>query len=130
MDGSSTLKTAKTIEPSPPRERMPRGVWLTALGLTAWLVVPWSLILATDLQGIYILGVVVLFTVIAFGTATICALRNVHSRRSGGTDKRRIGILTGILPLNAAATQLLLVPAAVAVGFTLIALINVAERVS
>src|SRR5262245_11582765 len=113
-----------------PRERMPRGVWLAALGLTAWLIVPWGLILATNLQGVYILAVVVLFSVIAFGTATICALRNVHVRPSTGTHDRRVGILTGILPLNAAATQLLLVPAAVALGFTLIALVNVVERVS
>jgi hypothetical protein len=127
---SGTLKRTKTTELDQPRERMPRGIWLGALALTAWLIVPWALILATNLQGIYILAVVVLFTVIAFGTATICALRNVHSRGGGGTDGRRIGILTGILPLNAAATQLLLVPAAVAVGFTLIALVNVVERVS
>jgi hypothetical protein len=109
---------------------MPRGVWLGALALTGWLVVPWALILATNLQGVYILAVVVLFTVIAFGTAAICALRNVRTRRSADADGRRIGILTGILPLNTAAAQLLLVPAAVAVGFTLIALVDVAERVS
>jgi hypothetical protein len=115
---------------SPARERMPRGVWLAALGLTAWLIVPWTLILATDLQGLYILAVVVLFTVIAFGLATLCVLRNLHTRRGSGVDGRRIGILTGILPVKAAATQLLLIPTAVAVGFTLIALVDVAERVS
>jgi hypothetical protein len=116
-----------------PCERPPRRLWQIVLGLTAWLIVPWAVILGTSLQGIYVLGVAVLLTVVGFGTAVICVRRALESRQTSGAPARglfggRLAILTGTLPMRAAAVQLLIIPTAVAVGFTLIALVEAIER--
>ena len=118
-------------------ERPPQSVFAIAIALAIWLIVPWFLILGTTAQGGYVFGVCLVFSTIAFG---ICAIAVALSRRRRSRTgvgaamdgdrlaPRQLATLTGRLPMGAAALQILLIPGSVALGFMLLALVDVLVR--
>lgn len=121
------------------RRRIPWSVFKTATWLVVWLAVPWWAILGTPGrgEGAGMFAVALAFSVIAFGIAAIVVVRALHARgRATGTPlslktmlPERVQVDGGALPMRQAAMQVLLVPAAIAIGFTLLALVEVIERV-
>jgi type VI protein secretion system component VasK len=110
-------------------------IYLAALALLAWLAVPWWLILGPTPQGDLVFAVCLLFTVIAFGVAAICVMKALRTRDAAAareTDEssgdQPLDTHTGSLPMRSAALQILLIPASIALGFTLIALVEVIDR--
>jgi hypothetical protein len=116
-------------------DRPPSAVVGTMLALVIWLIVPWWVILGPSPGGAMTFAVCVAFSVIAFGIVAISATRAVRARRRPGRGDESLGAtrlktFTGPLPLRHAALQLLTIPAAVALGFTAIALVDAAERIA
>ena len=81
------------------------------------------------------LAVIVFFSVIAFGVSALLwrifrgGHRGASALRLHGWFRQKVDILTGPIGAKQAALQVLLIPGAAAVAFTLIALVDVAERV-
>ena len=85
-------------------------------------------------HGLLTEGVIVAFSLIAFGIPTLLwrVYRRSHAKAGRRSLRdwlaRRIEILTGPIESKQAALQVLLIPCAAAVAFTAIALVDVAER--
>ena len=131
-------KDATQASPGPVAERPPRRLMLTGLGLWAWLAVPWIIILGTTLQGQVVFAVCLVFSLIAIGISGITvvqALRSRPNRRqrppsvgAGTAAGRQLTTGSGKLPMKAAALQILLIPGSLALGFTVLAIIDVVVR--
>ena len=117
----------------PAYERPPARLFAIASALVAAQVIPWWLLLGASERGALLFAVCVVFTAIAFGLAALCvvqALRTRHGRRDSAavpdaaiTGDELLKTGSGRLPMWAASVQILLVPAALALGFTLLALV-------
>jgi hypothetical protein len=90
-------------------------------------------------EGPGLFAVCVAFSVIVFGLVALCA---VQTRRAGRRDPAapvprslkdalppHVHTFTGTLLQRHAAAQILIVPVAVAVGFALLAVVDVVERI-
>jgi hypothetical protein len=123
--------TANAVQ-NPPR-RLVKAVII----LSASAIVPWWLILDTDLLGKLVFAVCVVFSAMAFGICGICAAITPLSWRArlcesacdpDAPGKEWFLTHTGRLRRSAAAVQILLVPGTVAAGFTAFALIDMVAR--
>lgn len=110
-----------------------RIAYFAAAALVAWLVVPFALLLGAGVEGGMVLTVCTLFILFTAGM-TWLSLKPAPSRVAGSERERQAGISgdegsrglttqSGRLSPRAAAVQILIVPGAVALGFTAFALI-------
>ena len=101
-------------------------------------MIPGALFLGTSSGGQLILIVCIVVVLVGFGACWIIvaqALRRERDEnrrklqsRPGLASSRRLATHSGPLPMKAAAWQILLIPASVAVGLSLLALIDVIVR--
>lgn len=132
------VDSSATREAHPTVERPHARVYWVAIALLCWLAVPWWMFLGTSIEGDIVFGVCVTFSLIAFGTAITCISRALHTRDPGSTEESRtigrptpgtrLRIQTGTVPMHEAGLQILLIPAAVALGFTLLAIVEALAR--
>lgn len=131
-DTESEQTSSPAAGSEPASERPPRRVFTIALMLLIWLAVPWGLVLATSLRGELVWVVCVVFTTIAFGICGIIVVQVLRGetgrRRKGAGDGGWLATYNGRLPMKAAVLQILLIPGSVAVGFTVLAVIDVIMR--
>lgn len=116
------------------RPGLPTAVFLVAGSLLAWLIVAGWVAYATGRYAAMVLGACTVFTVVALGLPILIAriakrgaVANGASK-PGGRKSRLFETYTGPLSVRQAVIQILLAPAALAVGFTAIALIEILVR--
>ncbi|MFQ5775840.1 MAG: hypothetical protein ACE5GS_15060 [Kiloniellaceae bacterium] len=99
-----------------------------------WLILAAWLGYTTGVHEEMIFGVCTVFTIVALGLPALMFRIAAHrpdasrTREPGWPDENVVETYTGRLSAKQAATQILLVPGAVAVGFTAIAIVEVLVR--
>lgn len=117
--------------------RPPGEIYAIALAMIAFLVVPWWVFLNGSGEGPGMFGVATVFSVIAFGLASILVVMALRGRRRSGLSKARpppsMAALDkpipvseyGALPLRQALVQILVVPVGVGLAFVAMAVVDV-----
>lgn len=112
------------------RRQLPKGVYYTAVALLAWMVLM-AWIAFADYEGETVFGMVTLFAVISLGIPAV--LFNVRRHHDPGTGqppslhswvRERFQTQTGPMPSRQAMVEVLLIPAAAAIGFTALAIVQ------
>lgn len=121
--------------------QIPPSAFAIVATFAGGLVLSWWMILGAPEsgEGPGLFAVCVVFSVIVFGLVALCA---ALTGRAGGRDPAapaprslkdalpaRVDTFTGTLSRRHAAAQILLIPVAIAVGFALLAIVDVVERV-